>query len=90
MFANLKIAVNVQCMSILTHQNRESSPMTIADILDKIVTKHRELDARNTSHGFLTNTFQRRAVYRHHPGASGVDPTRFGDWEYNGRCTDFS
>jgi hypothetical protein len=22
-------------------------------------------------------------------GASGPEPTRFGDWERNGRCTDF-
>ncbi len=34
--------------------------------------------------------YQRRTAYRHHPGRTGVEPTRFGDWEYNGRCTDFS
>jgi hypothetical protein len=22
-------------------------------------------------------------------GPKGPEPTRFGDWEYNGRCTDF-
>ena len=33
--------------------------------------------------------YQRRAAYRHSPGHRGVEPTRFGDWEYNGRCTDF-
>jgi hypothetical protein len=22
-------------------------------------------------------------------GPKGLEPTRFGDWEYNGRCTDF-
>jgi hypothetical protein len=22
-------------------------------------------------------------------GAKGPEPTRFGDWEHNGRCTDF-
>jgi hypothetical protein len=22
-------------------------------------------------------------------GPSGPEPTRYGDWEYNGRCTDF-
>ena len=33
--------------------------------------------------------YQRRTAYRHHPGRPGVEPTRFGDWEYNGRCTDF-
>jgi hypothetical protein len=22
-------------------------------------------------------------------GAAGPEPTRFGDWQHNGRCTDF-
>ena len=22
-------------------------------------------------------------------GTKGLDPTRYGDWEHNGRCTDF-
>jgi hypothetical protein len=22
-------------------------------------------------------------------GPKGPEPTRYGDWEYNGRCTDF-
>ena len=22
-------------------------------------------------------------------GSKGPEPTRYGDWEYNGRCTDF-
>ena len=22
-------------------------------------------------------------------GPKGAEPTRYGDWEYNGRCTDF-
>jgi len=24
-----------------------------------------------------------------HGGAKGLEPTRYGDWERNGRCTDF-
>jgi len=24
-----------------------------------------------------------------HGGAKGPEPTRYGDWEHNGRCTDF-
>ena len=34
--------------------------------------------------------YQRRVAYQHHPKQPGVEPTRFGDWEYNGRCTDFT
>jgi len=90
MLANLKFEGNVHCMSNFTHFSRETSPMNIAEFLDKILTKSPELGACYTSNGFLATAFQRRAVYRHHPGATGVDPTRFGDWEYNGRCTDFS
>ena len=34
--------------------------------------------------------YQRRVAYQHHPKQPGVEPTRFGDWEYNGRCTVFT
>lgn len=64
--------------------------MTIADLLDKFSTERRELGNRVTSRGLLAAAYQRRAAYRHNPGDPGLDPTRFGDWEYNGRCTDFS
>ena len=30
-----------------------------------------------------------RRGYRKGAEDEGVDPTRFGDWEYGGRCTDF-
>ncbi len=30
-----------------------------------------------------------RRGYRQGPEDEGIDPTRFGDWEYGGRCTDF-
>ena len=28
-------------------------------------------------------------VYQHAGDPPGLDPTRYGDWEYHGRCTDF-
>jgi hypothetical protein len=28
-------------------------------------------------------------VAREHGGRGGLDPTRYGDWEKNGRCIDF-
>ena len=64
--------------------------MYASKILDKLKNQRREARDRATSRGFLASAFQRRAAYRHHPGDPGLDPTRFGDWEYNGRCTDFS
>ena len=30
-----------------------------------------------------------RASYDEFPGGRQVDATRYGDWEYGGRCTDF-
>jgi len=26
---------------------------------------------------------------KEHGGCKGPEPTRYGDWEHNGRCTDF-
>jgi hypothetical protein len=31
----------------------------------------------------------RSEVPREHGGRGGLDPTRYGDWEKNGRCIDF-
>lgn len=31
----------------------------------------------------------RRGAYSEFAGRGGVDATRYGDWEYGGRCTDF-
>lgn len=60
-------------------------------LLDKLMTIRRPKapESRHSPDAALAVPFQRRAAYRHHPGDPGVDPTRFGDWEYNGRCTDF-
>ena len=44
--------------------------------------------ARRRQQGQST-AWHRRAAYSHQPRVPGVSPTRFGDWEYNGRCTDF-
>ena len=30
-----------------------------------------------------------RSVYNEFVGKRGVEATRYGDWEYAGRCTDF-
>ena len=32
---------------------------------------------------------QRKPVYNDFNGLEGKDATRYGDWEYGGRCTDF-
>jgi hypothetical protein len=63
--------------------------MTIGKLLEKMTTSRTDFDARLTSRSFIAADYQRRAAYRHHAAEPGLDPTRFGDWEYNGRCTDF-
>ncbi|HZU89909.1 MAG TPA: DUF1674 domain-containing protein [Stellaceae bacterium] len=35
------------------------------------------------------NTAADKAPPREIGGPKGPEPTRYGDWEYNGRCTDF-
>ena len=30
-----------------------------------------------------------RKAYNEFRGTTGLDATRYGDWEYSGRCTDF-
>lgn len=32
---------------------------------------------------------QPTAVNKEYGGPKGLEPTRYGDWEQNGRCTDF-
>jgi hypothetical protein len=32
---------------------------------------------------------RKAAAPREHGGRGGLDPTRYGDWEKNGRCIDF-
>ena len=44
---------------------------------------------RSLSINALAAPYQLRKAYRHQPNRPGLEPTRFGDWEYNGRCTDF-
>jgi hypothetical protein len=42
-----------------------------------------------TAPGAAQPTQQPAAVAREHGGRGGLDPTRYGDWEKNGRCIDF-
>ena len=46
---------------------------------------HREVDIKN--HKDKAN--QLNQDNEEYGGQEGVDPTRYGDWEKGGRCTDF-
>lgn len=46
----------------------------------------RDLLKVSTQHHGLSNV---RRVYNEFSGKCGVEATRYGDWEYAGRCTDF-
>ncbi len=43
---------------------------------------------RNTD-GALKTDDVNRPTQQEHGGPKGLEPTRYGDWESNGRCTDF-
>ena len=61
---------------------------TLLERIANVIWPRRALN-RALAHATIVTPYQRRFAYRHHPGRPGVEPTRFGDWEYNGRCTDF-
>ncbi len=46
---------------------------------------HREVDIKK--HKEEANQLNKEA--KEHGGQEGPDPTRYGDWEKGGRCTDF-
>lgn len=53
-------------------------------------TNTNELAGHATPAVGATQPTQRAAeVPREHGGRGGLDPTRYGDWEKNGRCIDF-
>jgi shikimate dehydrogenase len=59
------------------------SETTVAESTDPLVRKHRPEAAAAT-------TPERTAPVPEIGGRKdGTDPTRFGDWEKNGRCIDF-
>ncbi|PWG63750.1 DUF1674 domain-containing protein [Sediminicurvatus halobius] len=53
----------------------------------------RDEDTRNDASRSAQDTtvdWQRPATWpREIGGSRGPEPTRYGDWEHNGRCTDF-
>jgi len=44
---------------------------------------------RSTGPSRDRGTGQGKSRPREHGGPSGPEPTRYGDWERNGRCSDF-
>jgi len=60
-------------------RDKKNTPATGAELIDKT--------AQNTGN------LQKKAVDGEMPpevnGPKGPEPTRYGDWEQNGRCTDF-
>jgi len=46
-------------------------------------------NAQTTEASKLDNSSSEQALPPEIGGQKGPEPTRFGDWEKNGRCTDF-
>ena len=57
--------------------------MTKQNDKQNITSSDNELDKKGTE----TDIKQQEPVEK--GGPKGPEPTRFGDWESNGRCTDF-
>jgi len=52
-------------------------------------TNTNELAGHAAASGTAAPAQRRTEVPREHGGRGGLDPTRYGDWEKNGRCVDF-
>lgn len=62
-----------------------TSKKPTADDLPKKEPLHRDVDIEK--HKDAANKLNEEAP--EHGGQDGPDPTRYGDWEKGGRCTDF-
>ena len=51
-------------------------------------TKNREKDT-DTRPGQTQEQKEKQLLPREIGGPKGLEPTRYGDWEQNGRCSDF-
>jgi hypothetical protein len=47
--------------------------------------KKNKINQRNNKNMPLSNTLNKKEI----GGRGGLDPSRYGDWEKNGRCIDF-
>lgn len=46
-------------------------------------------ESDHNTDGALKKGDVNRLTQQEHGGPKGLEPTRYGDWESNGRCTDF-
>ncbi len=56
---------------------------------DSKAAAHRLSDASQTDTTDHQLNKQQEHAAKEHGGCKGPEPTRYGDWEHNGRCTDF-
>lgn len=53
-------------------------------------TRRYDIEAPRAVAPYGTEVGSARKAYSEFRDTAGVDATRYGDWEYSGRCTDFS
>lgn len=58
-----------------------------AQVLDGLDGLTRDADVAQTGRGSMDSNTSRESVEI--GGPKGLEPTRYGDWEKNGRCIDF-
>ena len=71
----------------------DEKPLTpVKNPLKGIATKNPSVSVETSAREALTSdpclTID-RSIRKEIGGYDGPEPTRFGDWQYNGRCTDF-
>lgn len=70
-----------------TVETTKSALGTEKDVSNEVPPKHSELQCeRSTTRPVETSSAE---PAKEIGGQKGPEPTRFGDWEKNGRCTDF-
>lgn len=68
--------------------NTEDKPLKANHLAESATATEKHQSADKNSN---TSTSQKVATTHQteHGGPKGLEPTRYGDWERNGRCTDF-
>jgi len=69
-------------------KNNASSPLTKINVVVES-TNHKSKSVQEEKFSQAESTTVSKTEVKELGGRGGLDPTRFGDWEKNGRCIDF-
>ncbi len=76
--------------TMITPTKPHSSPLKTVDTVDSDDTGNTTSAAENLPNtANSSKNVPEKLKEKEYGGPSGLEPTRYGDWEKNGRCTDF-